>query len=346
MSKWRNYFIITLLLCCSLKLCAQWESPITQYWDVKGYYNPSYAGITNNINTNAIYKYQWAGIEGAPSRVVFTADMPFTFLNNRHGAGIIAFTENIGSLRNTLLAAQYSLKQQIGKGTLNIGLQAGIYNLRYDAGSVNLVTTTDQASLSKISANTAKKQVADISVGISWTAKRFYVGLSSLHVNQPVFYVSNATGPTDNVSEYPLNNPSENPDNNSLHDFLNNSSDSIKSHIPLSFNLTAGYNIQLLNSFEIQPMILLLSNSSHTFTQATVQLKYDNKYSGGISWISDDEYSIFAGTTMHGLGLGYAYTIHKSGFGKDSKGSHELYLKYNFSVDYFKSQSHKSIRIL
>lgn len=340
MRKWRKFCIITLLLCCSIKLCAQWESPISQHWEIKGYYNPSYVGIENSINTTAIYKYQWVGIEGAPHRVVFTADMPFTLLNNRHGAGIIALTENIGTLRNTLIAAQYSFKQQIGKGMLNLGLQASIYNLNYDAGSVNLATTLDQTSFSKIGANTTKKQVADINAGISWTSKKLYIGISTLHINQAKFYVSKISNDSDN-SSYNLENSSS--------DYLaNNSSDSIKSHIPISFNLTAGYNIPLFNSFEIQPMILLLSNSSHTYTQTTVQLEYDNKYSGGISWISDDGYAIFAGATIQGFGLGYAYTIHKSGFGKDSKGSHELYLKYNFPVDYFKpkSQSHKSIRFL
>ena len=332
MKKWRNYFIITLLLCNSIKLSAQWESPITHYWEVKGYYNPSYAGISNSINTTAIYKYQWAGIEGAPQRVVFTADMPFTFLNNRHGAGIIAYTENIGTLRNSLFAAQYSFKQQIGSGMLNIGLQAGIYNLNYDAGTVNLTSNPDQTSFSSISVNTTKKQTADISAGISWTANKFYMGLSTLHINQPKFYVSNVSNPTEN----------------SLHNPTNNSSDSLKSHIPLSFNLTAGYNIPLFNSFEIRPMMLLLSNSNHTYTQATVQLEYDGMYSGGFSWISDDGYSIFAGTTIQGFGFGYAYTKHKSGYGKDSKGSHELYIKYDFALDYFKPKSkpHKSIRLL
>ncbi len=327
MKKWRNYFIITLLLCSSIKLSAQWESPITHYWEVKGYYNPSFAGILNSINTTAIYKYQWAGIEGAPQRMVFTADMPFTFLNKRHGAGIIAYTENIGTLRNSLFAAQYSFKQQIGRGMFNIGLQAGIYNLNYDAETVNMTT-----SFSSISVNTTKKQAADIGAGISWTDKKFYVGVSALHINQPVFYVYNVSSPTEN----------------SLHNPTNNSSDSLKSHIPLSFNLTAGYNIPLFNSFEIQPMMLILSNSCHTYTQATVQIEYDNKLSGGFSWISDNGYSIFAGTTIQGFGLGYAYTIHKSGYGKDSNGSHELYLKYDFPLDYFKpkSQPHKSIRIL
>ena len=204
MKKWRNYFIITLLLCNSIKLSAQWESPITHYWEVKGYYNPSYAGISNSINTTAIYKYQWAGIEGAPQRVVFTADMPFTFLNKRHGAGIIAYTENIGTLRNSLFAAQYSFKQQIGRGMFNIGLQAGIYNLNYDAETVNMKT-----SFSSISVNTTKKQAADIGAGISWTDKKFYVGVSALHINQPVFYVYNVSSPTENSLHNPTKNSSD-----------------------------------------------------------------------------------------------------------------------------------------
>lgn len=334
-------------MCCSIKLCAQWESPIAQYWEVKGYYNPSYAGIANSINTTAIYKYQGNGIEGPSQRMLFTADMPFTLLNKRHGAGIIAYTENIGTLRNSLFAAQYSFKQQIGSGMLNIGLQAGIYNLNYDAGTVNLITNPDQTRFSNISLNTTKKQTVDISAGISWTAKKFYVGLSTLHINQPKFYVYNITSPT-NTIDYPLNNSSDTHANNSSQSLTNNSSYSLKSHIPLSLIFTTGYNIPLFNSFEVQPKMLILSNSNHTYTQATVQIEYDNKLSGGFSWISDNGYSIFAGTTIQGFGLGYAYIIDKNGLGKDSNGSHELYLKYDFPLDYLKprSQPYKSIRFL
>ena len=332
MKKWRIYFIMVILLCISIKLSAQWESSITQYWQVKGYYNPSYAGISNSINTNAIYKYKVAGIDEAPHQFVLTADMPLYLFNKRHGVGFIFYTESIDRFRNSLFASQYSFKQQIGKGFLNIGFQAGIYQLKYDAGTINTFTNSNQNNYNNINLITNKKGAIDINAGISWTANRFYVGLSALHVNKPVFYVSNVTGLTDNSFEYPSNN----------------SSDSLKSYISQSFILTAGYNIPLFNSFEIQPMILLLSNRNHAYTHTAVQLEYNNLYSFGFSWISKDEYSIFAGTTFQDLGLGYAYTIHTSGYDKASKGSHELYLKYNLPLDSFKPrlQPHKSIRFL
>lgn len=334
MEKWRNVFLTNLLLCCSFQLNAQWDSPIIQYWEVIGYYNPSYIGINNNINTTAVYSHQLAGIEGAPHSTVFTADMPFMLLNKRHGAGITAHSENIGSLRNTLLSAQYSFKQQIGTGFLNIGLQAGIYNINYDAGALILITDPDNNNLKKIRVNSTKKQTADLSAGISWTGKKLHIGLSSIHINQPGFYVSSSLNNT--------NNSTNNLPNYSL------KSDSIKSQIPRTFNFFAGYNIPIFYSLEIQPMVLLLSNNNNTYTQSTVRLEYDNKYSGGFSWISEDGYSIFAGTTVKCFSLGYAYTMHKSGFGKESKGSHELFLKYSVSIDDFKQkpQPHKSIRLL
>ena len=176
-----------------------------------------------------------------------------------------------------------------------------------------------------IISNTTKKQLADFSVGLSWTAKSFNAGFSIMHLNQPSFYT--------------LPNMSN---NNILLE------DSLKTNIPRTYYFTARYNISLFHAFEIQPMVSILSNDNQTYAQATVRLEYDNKLSGGFSYISEYGYTLFAATIIRGVQLGYAYTKHNIGIGKESNGSHELYIKYDFPLDYFKpeSQPHKSIRLL
>lgn len=292
MIKYRFYYIIIILLCIASKSHAQWETSFSHYWEVIGYYNPSFAGQTDNVRSAALYQLQHTDLNNAPSkdfsqRFAITVDMPFQFMQRKHGAGIIAYTESYGTLRNSLIAAQYCFKQQLGRGTFNIALQAGVYNLSY--------------------------QVADLNAGISWIGSRSFAGLSLMHFNRPGFYI-----------------------------------DSTRSHIPITYNFIAGYNIALFNSLEIQPMVWLLHDQNQTRTQATVRLDYDKRFSGGFSLISDNGYSIFAGAMIQNLRFGYAYSAYNKGVWKDSKGNHEMFLRYDFTLDSFKpkKQPHKSIRLL
>lgn len=303
---------------------AQWDDPPGQYWTTKSYLNPAFAGETEAIRTNALYRYLWNGIESAPQQILLTADMPFEFFGKRHGAGLVAYTETVGELRNSLLAAQYSFKKETGKGFLNIGLQAGVYDLDFDAGSKYIFSDSLQHGRGILKVNPADKQVIDLSVGISWTGKSFFAGLSAMHINQPGFYAHN-----DSLS-------------------ADLQGDSTLSVIPRSYNLTAGYNITLFHPLEIQPMVWMQTDLSTLQVQATLRLEYKKKVSGGASWRMDDGYFLFVGTVIRGAELGYAYGLHTTGPGQNSKGSHELCLRYNFPLDHFKPKRHphKSIRLL
>ncbi len=185
MEKRRFLCLSLLLLFCLSAIQAQWDAPFSHYWAVRGFYNPAFAGETDQIRTAAVYRYQWAGIDNAPQRVVLTADMPVAFFQRRHGAGIVASSEQLGSLRNTLLAGQYSFRQELGEGALQLGLQAGICNLQYDAGSLQFIPGEEPYERGILRVNTADKQQADLNAGIAWSGKQFYAGLSVLHLTEP-----------------------------------------------------------------------------------------------------------------------------------------------------------------
>lgn len=324
MEKRRFFWILLLYFCWLFNLQAQWDDLPGQYWAVKNHFNPSFAGETETIATNALYRQAWNGIESAPRQLYITADTPFEFLGKRQGVGLVVHTENVGELRNSLLAAQYVFKKEIGRGFLNIGLQAGVYDLSFDAGNKHIFEDSLQYKRGTLRVNPTNKQVIDLNTGISWTGKTFFAGLSVMHLNQPRFYAYN-----DSISaDLP--------------------SDSTLSVIPRTYNLIAGYNINLFYPLEIQPMVWLQTDLNRILVQTTLRMQYNKKLSGGASWRMDDGYVLFAGAIIREVELGYAYGIHNSGPEKISRGSHELYLRYNFPFDYFKPkrQPHKSIRLL
>ncbi len=320
MKKWHFLWLSLLYFCSIPRLYAQWEEPPGQYWAVRSHYNPSLAGETEAINTSALYRYSWNGIKNAPRQLYLTANMPFEFFGMRHGAGVTLYNESIGDLHNSLLAFQYSWKKRIGTNYLNVGLQAGVYDLHFDAESKTFFEE-EPHNRKTVKVTPVDKQVIDLNAGISWTGETLFVSLSTLHITQPRFYT---------------------------HPDFNMQSDSAQSVITRSLNLMTGYNITHFYPLEIQPLLWVLTDLNTTQVQATLRMEYNKKFSGGASWRKDDGYHFFVGNVFHGAEWGYTYGLHTMGVGKSSRGSHEVYVRYAFSVDYFKPKRfpHKSIRLL
>ncbi len=333
MEKRRFLWAVLLFLCVNIPTRAQWDVSYSHYWATRSYTNPSFAGEKEAIRASALYRYPWNGIEQAPQHVFLSADMPFEFLGRRHGVGLAAHTETAGSLRNSLLTAQYSFKKAIGDGFFNFGLQAGAHDLKFDAGSRQFVADSFSLSHGRLQVAITDRKLFDLGAGISWTSPSLFIGFSILHINQPRFTVFNPEILSENSDDHPL---------------LPIESDSLRSSVPRSYNLMGGYNIRLFRSLELQPMVWLHNSSDDTKIQSTLRFVYDKKLSGGASWRKDHGWVLFAGAAFKGVELGYAYDLYTKGFGKSSKGSHEVYLRYEFPVDYFKPkrQPHKSIRLL
>lgn len=318
-------FITTAFLFCVSLLRAQWNPAFSHYWVLKGYENPSFAGENEEIRVAVAYRSQWTGVQGSPNMAIMTADMPFEFTGQRHGVGVALFSENIGQARNNLLAGQYAFRKKIGNGSFGIGFQAGIHQLNFDAGSIHLTTDSARNNTRMIRADMIEQKIVDLNTGISWSGKNFYAGASVLHLTEPGFYAKRDSTIISDVH-----------------------TDSTRTHIPRSYNFTAACNIPLFYPLEIQPIIRIQSDLSVIQVQTTLRLVYDKKFSGGASWVKDDGYVFFAGAVIQGVEAGYAYSLHTSGIGKESKGSHEVFVRYNFPIDVFNGRKplHKSIRLL
>ncbi|MDO5523491.1 MAG: PorP/SprF family type IX secretion system membrane protein [Bacteroidia bacterium] len=324
MEKRRIVFLIVLLLCI-IKMQAQWDASFSRFWAVKTYYNPSFAGESDKIQVSGTYKYEWAGIENAPKHIFLSADMPVEFLGMRHGVGVLTYNNSIGNERNSIFAAQYTFKHRIGKGTLNIGIQAGMHELNFDAASIHLTTDSAKNNRKTIQFNPTDKKNIDLNAGISWTGKNFYIGAAALHITSPSYYSMPNPGASGDVV-----------------------ADSVFSKIPVSYNFMSGCNITLFYPLEIKPMFFVQTNFSDTRLQTVLQGVYNKKYSAGASWRGKAGYSFFAGAIIREIEIGYAYDLHTSGIGRDSGGSHELSVRYRIPIDWWnkKPMPHKSIRLL
>ena len=84
--------------------------------------NPAYAGNRGVLNIAAFYRKQWAGIQGAPETMTFTADAPV--LDNKVGLGLIVINDKVGVTKETYFISNYSYSIDLGEGSLSFGLGA------------------------------------------------------------------------------------------------------------------------------------------------------------------------------------------------------------------------------
>ena len=315
----KRYCILKCLILICLLFCvaagrAQFYARFSQYWVVKGYYHPGWAGQTDNkMNIYGSYGMQLMGFTHAPRVMYFGADMPSLF-NKQHGVGVGFFNEAIGLFRKQRFWGQYAYQMKIRKGKLGIGLQVGMLTVAFDPSDINLGDETDDDAFPTTSESGTS---VDLGVGAYYSHPKFYAAFSAHHLTAPRV----SLGEKSQIKIHPI------------------------------FYLTGGYNIQTRNPLIfIQPSMQLQSDFTSTRLDVTGQLFYSYRskvLSGGLTYSPDTSVTFNIGLTVQGVTLGYAYECFTSKIGAAS-GSHDLVVRYTLDLNVFKKNRnlHKSVRIL
>ncbi len=166
---------IVFTFCFALTLVAshaQQDPLYSQYLNNPLLVNPAYTGINNKLNLVAGYRMQWAGFDGSPTTLNFSAHS--SFYQNKVGAGILVVQDKIGETKITQYNATYSYKIELKKGrTLSFGLQTGLTNYRNDNEQLNPQQPGDPAFAF---INDLKFNVG---AGIMLKSERYMIGLSA-----------------------------------------------------------------------------------------------------------------------------------------------------------------------
>lgn len=295
---------------------AQVDAQYSQYNEVLNYYNPAAVGANNELAIQAIHKMQWVGLKHAPQSFFFSANSPVRFLRQNHGVGIAFFNESIGLYTNQSFSVQYAYKIKLWGGWLSVGPQLGLFDQKFDATQIHIPSSDyHQPSEEGVPTGNMQGMTFDMGLGIHYSHKRFYVGISCTHLLESVVELDEKT----------------------------------TSYIPRVYYLMAGYNISFKKSLiELQPSFLLKSDLNITQFDLSLRAWYDKRFNAGVSWRYGDAVVVMAGAKIKGVQVGYAYDIITSALGKVSSGSHEIMLCYAFDLSKLghKKNKHKSVRIL
>lgn len=303
---------------------AQYDAQISNYWTALNYYNPAYAGKSDNLDAILLNRLQWLGFEGAPKNMMLTGEMPMNFLGRRHGVGIMMLTESAGLFKHSLIAGQYAYKKNLMKGVLSAGIQIGYLDDAFDGGGIDKMPEDDYHDPDDEAIPTAeiKGSALDFNLGLYYSKKNWYAGFSVTHLLAPKVEMGE---------------------------------DYIKD-LPRGYYLMGGYNILLNNPLlELQSSMLVKSTIMMTQADLSLRMTYNETFYGGLGWRvgyaeigNSESVIVMLGGRYKNIQAGYAYDFPTSAIRIGSMGSHELYLKYTVDLNLGKKgkNKHKSVRIL
>ena len=298
---------------------AQTDARYSQYWALPGYYNAGAAGSGDRLNLLAATSQQWVGMPGAPSSFFVSADMPFRFLKQNHGVGIIIDNGKEGLYSNILLGVQYAFKVKLWQGYLGLGVQLGMVDQKWDGTKVDLsgVEGDDyhQSTDDAIPTTELEGTAFDMAFGIYYTHKYFWVGLSATHLTEPTISFE----------------------------------EKYETYVPRLYYFMAGGNIPIKNTlFELQPSLMLRTDFLFTQFELSMRVKYNRLFWGGLGYRLNDALIVMIGAEYKNFFAGYAYDYPLSAVVKVSSGGHEVFLGYRMKLNFSakNKNKHRSIRIM
>ena len=342
MTQFRDTLLrLTAALCLALALCvpaakAQGDAMLTQYWALPTYYNPGAAGDTDNLRLRGGGRLQWIGIDNAPKTFVVVADMPFKLFNKKFGVGLVAQQESMGLFHNLSVNAQIGYKLKLFKGELTGSLQIGFLNEQFKGSEVYIPSDDDyhQPDDDAIPNRDVSGNALDLGIGLFYTHRKFWAGISLLHANNPTVSFSSEGESGSGSSSLP-------------------SGDGVAKKYQFTAKraayFMAGSNIPVKNTlFEVIPSLIVRSDFTFTDFEITGRLRYNKLFTAGLGYRYNDAVSLMLGAEIKGIFIGYSYDYHTSDISKASSGSHEIVAGYNLKLDFSEKNrnKHKSIRIM
>lgn len=313
MFKRYSIIIVSLLTLVSIKGHAQYDVSFSHYFDMEPSFNAAAVGKQSKLNVAAAYAMDLAGFKHNPQTMYVAADMPFIFMKAYNGAGIQFMNDKIGLFTHQKLALQYAFTTKLFGGKLATGISAGLLSENFDGTKVDLEDSSDPAfTASQLTGNSI-----DFGIGLYYTHRNWYVGLSAQHLNSPLI----------NLGE-----------RNEL-------------KVDATYYATGGCDIRLRNPYlTVKPSFLVRTDGVAWRGDIGGRLVYANDQKMmyvGASYSPTNSVTALIGGKVHGVILGYSYEMYTSAI-NPGNGSHELFVGYQVDLNLVKKgkNRHKSVRIL
>jgi len=275
---------------------AQQDAMYTQYMYNIQAVNAAYPGSKDYMDITILNRNQWVGFEGAPVTQNVTVLYPFRKYNL--GLGLSYVRDKIGPVvkDNFYLDVAYRIKVHQG-GWLSMGAKGG-----FDVNKVNMteLKPLDQNDPSYYS-DAFRKLQPNFGAGLFYYTKNYYFGLSTPKLARPEVIID-PTG--------------------------NGAGDKVSRH----YYFIGGYVWEANPDWKIKPTYFLrFTKDAPVSMDLTVNAMYKEKVIGGLAYrFRESIAAILMFSPTKKLWIGYAFDFSTTAMFKNTAGSHEIMLNYEF----------------
>ena len=201
-----------------------------------------------------------------------------------------------------------------------------VFNSRFSGSDVYIPDDDDyhQPTDPGIPTQDLSGNSVDISLGLNYTHRLFYVGVSAMHVTSPKVNLVVEGNESTEAQQY-------------------------ETELARTVYFEAGSNIALRNTlFELQPSLIAATDFNSFSADVTLRATYNKFITFGIGYRWKDAVSVMIGAHYRNFFLGYAFDYPTSAIARASSGSHELVAGYQLKLDLSgkNKNKHRSIRIM
>ncbi|MBI1223428.1 MAG: type IX secretion system membrane protein PorP/SprF [Bacteroidetes bacterium] len=256
--------------------------------------NPAYAGSHEQLSTVLFYRNQWTGFKGAPVTTNISVHSPF---KNTNGAwGINAFNDRIGVQKQDYLNLNYAYRIISSKGTLSLGMSAGVYQFSNNYNELQM------GQGDPLFSGNETYKLFNFGFGAYYKTSKMALGISVPHfLNRAMV----------NRMAYKAVNPAD--------------------HL----YLTGSYLIFLSDDYVFKPSAMIrYVNNAPMQMDLNATIIYKNSLYMGISYRTINEASLMVQYQLNkNWWFGYAYDVPFGVVKSISRGSHEIFLGFDISFD-------------
>jgi type IX secretion system PorP/SprF family membrane protein len=296
--------VVSIAYVSSVK--AQQNVQFTQYMYNTLAVNPAYAGSRGVLNASALGRFQWVGIDGAPTTQTVYVHSPLP--NENMGLGFSVTNDKIGPTNNTYIVGSYSYTIKLNEtgSKLSFGASAGANLLSLNYTSYKQGGTPGNESEGSLN-NISTKVKPNFGFGAYYHTDKFYTGISAPKLLQNKILANTTNAYQENRHFYwicggifTLND---------MWKFKPTSMVKVTANAPISIDLTANF-------------------------------LFADKLWLGVGHRLRDSFSALLGYKFTDqLQAGYAFDQTISKLSKVNSGSHEIYLSYDFVFNKAKMKS-------
>lgn len=260
--------------------------------------NPAYTGSLDYMQATAGFRSQWLSVPGSPKTATVTMHGPL--INEKMGLGLTFSNDQLGVMQSNFIQATYAYRLKLEKSTLAFGLQTGIRNF---SAALQDVTLNTGIPYDAAFSNNISVWNINFGTGAFWYGEKWFAGLSVPHLRNHLLVDK---------------------------DFA----ELVEARYRTQWHLHGGYVFDLSDQIKLKPAAMLKSVSG-----APLQLDlgatayWKETLSFGMAYRTSDALSFFADFRLSkNFRFGYAYDQVLSALRGNAGGSHELMLRYDFSV--------------